>query len=172
MEARPIDRIVLIGMMGSGKSTIGPLLAARRGWRYIDNDEDVRVLTAQEPTDVMASGGEDELHAAEAAALLRALAVEDPVVIAAAAWVVLDDACAAALREQPCVVYLRARPETLRLRIGSGAGRRGDATDMTWLRARFRERDSSYQRLATCCIDVDDHHPDGVVDLIIEQAAL
>ena len=171
-DGKAIDRVVLIGMMGSGKSTVGSLLARRLGWRYVDNDDDVRLLTAQEPTDVMTGGGEDELHAAEASALLRALGIEGPVVIGAAAWVVLDNACEQALHEEPCVIYLRARPETLRQRIGSGAGRRSDATDLGWLRARHRERDVRYRRLATSWVDVDDHSPDGVVGLIMEHAGL
>src|SRR6188508_1420109 len=149
-----LDRIVLIGMMGSGKSTVGALLAERRGWRYVDNDEDVRVLTTQEPADVISSGGEAELHAAEAAAFLRALEEPDPVVIAAAAAVVMDATCAAALRSQSHVVYLRARPGTLRRRIGSGAGRRSDATDLDWLAARDHERDEVYRALATLTINV------------------
>lgn len=172
MDAPSFQRIVLIGMMGSGKSTVGKLLAARRGCRYLDNDDDVRALMAREPTDVMRFGGEGELHAAEAAAFLRALASTSPVVIAAAAWVVLDDDCAAALRREDLVVYLRARPETLKRRIGSGAGRRSDATDESWLEARFRERDDLYRRLATAVVDVDDRSPDLVVELTMAQTGL
>jgi shikimate kinase len=167
-----VDRIVLIGMMGSGKSTVGTLLAKRCGWRYVDNDDDVRMLTEQEPTDVISVGGEEGLHAAEASAFLRALNGPGPVVIAAAAAVVLDLTCADALRRQTLVVYLRARPETLRRRIGSGAGRRQDATDLAWLAARDRERDDVYQALATLSVDVDERSPDQVVDLIIERTGI
>jgi shikimate kinase len=163
-----IERIVLIGMMGSGKSTVGALLAARSGWRYVDNDEDVRQLTAQEPTEVISTGGEAELHAAEAAAFLRAISEPGPVIIAAAAAVVMDTTCAAALRSQASVVYLRARPDTLRQRIGSGIGRRDDATDLAWLAARDRERDEVYRSLATLTVDVDDLSPEEVVDRIID----
>jgi shikimate kinase len=161
------ERIVLIGMMGSGKSTVGALLAARCAWRYVDNDDDVRRLTDQEPTEVISTGGEAELHAAEAAAFMRAIGEPGPVVIAAAAAVVMDATCAAALRSQASVVYLRARPDTLRQRIGSGAGRRQDATDLDWLNARDRERDDVYRALATLTVDVDALSPEDVVEQIV-----
>jgi len=170
MRSGPLERIILIGMMGAGKSTVGSRLAAHLGWRYVDNDEEVRTMTAQEAAVVMTSGGETGLHAAEASACLRALAIEEPVVIAAAASVVLDHACAAALRSERCVAYLRARPDTLRWRIGSGAGRRTDATDLDWLITRLRERDAAYRRAATMTIDVDERSPDDVVGLILASA--
>jgi shikimate kinase len=163
------DRIVLIGMMGSGKSTVGARLAERCGWRYVDNDDDVRTLTAQEPTEVISAGGEAELHAAEAAAFLRALGRPEPCVIAAAAWVVEDPACAAAIREERRVIYLRATPETLRARIGVGKGRRQDATDPAWLAARAAERDTTYRELATLVVEVDERGPDAIVDDILGQ---
>jgi shikimate kinase len=167
--ARLPDRIVLIGMMGSGKSTTGRLLASRLGWRYLDNDEDVRTLTDQEPSDVIRLRGEHELHAAEASAFLRALTSPPPVVIAAAAGVVLDETCEEALRRQASVVYLRARPETLRRRIGTGLGRRSDATDLQWLEARSRERDERYRSLATAVVDVDERTPEEVAERILLQ---
>lgn len=163
-------RIVLIGMMGAGKSTTGRRLAARLGWRYVDNDAAVRELTMRDAPEVILSDGEAALHAAEAAAFLRALADPEPLVIAAAAGVVEDAACASALRRQACVVYLRARPATLRGRIGSGAGRRTDATALGWLEARFVERDGVYRQLAGTVIDVDDLSRERVVDLIIGWA--
>ena len=54
------------------------------------------------------------------------------------------------------MVYLRARPETLRARIGAGAGRRHDATDLAWLRARHDERDAAYRAIANLTVDTDD----------------
>ncbi len=162
-----MERIVLLGMMGSGKSTVGRLVAERTGWRYVDNDDDVRSLAHRDAPEVMAADGERSLHETEAAALLGALSIEEPTVIGAAAWVVLDPRCQEALRREPHVVYLRARPETLRTRIGTGAGRRSDATDLDWLRERTRERDDLYEELSTLTIDVDVRSPDEVADLII-----
>ena len=164
-------RILLIGMMGSGKSTVGRLLAERLGWRYVDNDVDVRALTRQDAPDVMASAGEASLHAAEAAALLQALTVTEPMVVGAAAWVVLDPACQSAIRRERHVVYLRARPETLHERIGQGAGRRSDATDLAWLEQRFSERDGLYRELASVTIDLDELTPDEVARHILESMA-
>ncbi len=166
-----MKRIVLIGMMGSGKTTVGRFLAERTGWRYIDNDDAVRTLTDREPPDIIAAGGERSLHDAEAAALLRALSMDEPAVIGAAAWVVLDPACQEALRHEPNVVYLRARPETLRGRIGGGAGRRTDATDLEWLEQRNRERDDLYQAVATFSVDVDERSPDEVATLVLSGIA-
>jgi shikimate kinase len=165
-------RIVLIGMMGSGKSTVGSLVAARCGWRYVDNDEDVRALTTLDAADVITVLGETELHAAEAAAFLGALKIGTPVVIAAAAGVIVEDACAEALRREPTVFYLRARLDTLRHRIGGGQGRRSDATDVGWMEARLAERDALYQSLATWSIDVDEDEPARVADIIIERVGL
>ena len=162
-------RIVLIGMMGSGKSTVGRLVAERIGWRYVDNDDVVRALAGREPAEIATDDGEDALHAFEAEALLVTLRSETGVVVSAAAWVVLDDACREALAEEPHVIYLRARPETLRQRIGSGGGRRSDATDERWLEHRAQERDALYQALARLTIDVDEDPPESVADAIVTE---
>lgn len=158
--------IVLLGMMGSGKTTIGRALSARTGWRYMDNDELVRVATGREPEEIDATDGEDALHRAEAQALRHALEAEPPLIAAAAAWVVDDPASVALLEGQPAVVYLRARPETMHARIGQGDGRRDEATDLGWLRARFDERDAAYRRMATLTIDTDELTVAGVIDRI------
>ena len=69
------------------------------------------------------------------------------------------------------VVYLRARPETLRERIGSGRGRRSDATDQSWLEHRFQERDALYHGLARLTIDVDDDPPEVIADEIAREVS-
>ncbi len=154
-------------MMGSGKTTVGRALAQRTGWRYLDNDELVRAVTGRSSEDIDAAEGEDALHRAEARALRHALTMPAPLVVGAAAWVVTDAASLALLRAAPAVVYLHARPETLRGRIGAGAGRRDDATDIAWLRARYEERDATYRAIANLTIDTDDLDATAVAGRIL-----
>ncbi len=163
--------IVLIGMMGSGKTSVGHALADRTGWRYLDNDALVRAVTGRAPEEIDADEGEDALHRAEAAALRHALSIPPPVIAAAAAWVVDDPDSVILLRATPVVVYLRARPETLRARIGGGQGRRADATDIDWLEARDAERDVAYRDVATLTIDTDELGVMATVTRILEALA-
>ena len=65
------------------------------------------------------------------------------------------------------MVYLRARPETLRARIGAGVARREDATDLTWLRARHDERDARFADVADLTIDTDRTPVEGVVRAVL-----
>jgi len=166
-EPASLPTVVLIGMMGSGKTLVGRALATRTGWRYVDNDELVRTVTGREPEEIDATDGDDALHLAEAEALRHALMAPPPLIVGAAAWVVTDPASVALLRARPVVVYLRARPDTLRARIGTGVGRRDDATDPAWLRARSAERDRMYRDLATLTIDTDTLEVEGIAERIL-----
>lgn len=159
--------VVLVGMMGCGKSTVGAALAELTGWRYVDNDESVRAATGRPSEEIDAADGASALHAAEAAALRHALSMPPPLIVGAAAWVVLDPGSVELLRRQSAVVYLRGRPETLRARVGAGMGRRDDATDLDWLRARSVERDASYRGIATITIDTDDLDPGTIAARIL-----
>ncbi|HET9346776.1 MAG TPA: shikimate kinase [Candidatus Limnocylindrales bacterium] len=165
------ERVFLIGMVGSGKTTVGRALAERTGWPYVDNDDLVRRLTGREPAEIDATDGEDVLHLAELRALDVALEMEPPVVVGVAGVVVDDDAAREALREGGHVVWLRARPETLLKRIGTGAGRRDDAADPDWIRARLREREPRYAAVASQIIDVDDVEPAEIAELIVRALA-
>ena len=162
------ERVFLVGMVGSGKTTVGRALAERTGWPYVDNDDLVRKLTGREPAEIDATDGEDVLHLAEIRALDVALEMEPPVVVGVAGAVVDDDAAREALREGGLVVWLRAKPDTLLERIGSGAGRRDEAVDPDWIRARIREREPRYAAVASQIIDVDDPEPAEIVELILK----
>ena len=154
--------VVLLGMMGAGKTTVGEALAALTGWRYLDNDQLVFQACGRPADEIDTVDGTAALHAAEARALRYALSLPAPLIAAAAAWVVTDPRSVDLLRQTPAVVYLRAQPGTLRARIGAGAGRREDATDLGWLRARFVERDALYRDLATVTVETDERTPEAV----------
>jgi shikimate kinase len=160
-------RIILVGMMGAGKTTVGRALSGRTGWPYVDNDDLVRSLSGRDATEIRATDGEDVLHEIEERAFEAGLALEPPVIIGAAAAVVLDPVARARLRTGPYVVWLRARPETLSAHIGGGRGRRAEATDRAWVAARAAERAPLYAEVASLIVDVDERAPDDVAGLVL-----
>ena len=129
-------RLFLIGLMGSGKTTIGRRLSRGRGWAYLDNDQLVREATGLTAAELIDAEGEAALHAAELVAFQRTLEAPTPVIIGVAGWIVEDPDARGRLAAAGTVVWLRARPETLLTRAGGGAGRRRDATSETWIGAR------------------------------------
>src|ERR671922_1145736 len=105
--------VILIGMMGSGKSTIGELLAGLTGWPYVDNDDLVREAHGATPRQILAARGEAQMREAEAEALVRGLRVPSPAIVGVAAGTILDPANRDRLRDGGAVVWLRAAPEVL-----------------------------------------------------------
>jgi shikimate kinase len=82
--------VVMIGMMGVGKSTIGRLVAARLGWGFWDNDDALDAATATTAGDFQRRHGQAALHKIENRLLREALQAHDRTVFAAAASVVLE----------------------------------------------------------------------------------
>ena len=164
-------RVVLLGMMGAGKTTVGRLLAERGGGQYLDNDDLVRAQSGREPAEIRARDGEAMLHALERQALTDALLLPTPSVVGAAAGVVQDPDALAALCTDVAVVWLRATPETLRARIGTGEGRRAEATDLDWLRRLSRAREDAYRRAAELIVDVARLTPYEVATRILDWLA-
>jgi shikimate kinase len=150
-------------MMGSGKSSVGRVVAARIGWPYLDNDDLVREIAGRAAPEIEASRGTDELHRLEIAALEAVLCRPGPLVAGVAAFVVDDPASRDLLRERATVAWLRARPETLHARIGGGEGRRGDATSLAWLAEVDARRAWAFADVADIVVDVD--------DLTVQEAA-
>ena len=118
--------LVLVGLMGAGKSTVGSLVAARLGWPYRDGDAMLEAAAGRTAAAIRDAEGADELHRAECRVLQEALALDVPSVIAAAAAVVDDPACRAALRAPGvAVAWLRADPAVLGRRFAAAADGEG-----------------------------------------------
>jgi shikimate kinase len=155
--------VVLIGLMGSGKSTVGPRLASRLGLPFGDNDVILLRRSGRNARDIEQTEGFDALHRAEADALLEAL--ENPAVIAAAAGAVLEPDVARALRGHS-VIYLRADPDALAERLLKDDGYRpfGGRDPHDLLQEQFHARDEDYRSLASLVVDAT-----APVDDIVER---
>ncbi|HVB91756.1 MAG TPA: shikimate kinase [Acidimicrobiales bacterium] len=161
-------RILLVGMMGSGKTTVGKLVADALGWDHRDSDADVEAATGTTVPDLFAHQGEAAFRAAEADALLQACAGTDPTVVSVAGGAVLSASNRALIGASGTVVWLRARPETLAARVGDGRGRpllsEDPAHDLAELDA---VRRPLYAEVADLIVDVDELPPTAVAGRIV-----
>jgi len=159
-----LDRIVLVGMMGAGKTTVGQALARKRGWDFVDSDAQIEARTGRTVAEIWTTEGEPAFRRIESSVLAAALAHERPAVVAAAGGVVLDAANRAALGRAGPVVWLRARPETLTARVGSGNHRPLLDDDPSGVLARLvGDRAELYAQVADVTIDIDDLDADEIV---------
>jgi shikimate kinase len=108
----PPRNVVLVGLMGSGKSTIGRELAARLGRRYIDNDDQLRRDAGRSAHEIAARSGLDELHRQEATSLAHVLEDNRDAVVGAGASTIEDPDIRARLRDE-FVVWLDTDVDTL-----------------------------------------------------------
>ena len=148
------ERVVLLGMMGSGKSSVGAALSASSGWPFVDNDALVERATGRTARELLAREGEPVMRAAETAALETALGLPTPVIVATAAGTVLDPANLERLRSGGFVVWLRARAEVLATRAVGAAHRPWlDEDPVGWFRSAAAARDELYASVADLEID-------------------
>lgn len=162
-------RILLVGMMGAGKSTTGTLLAERLGWSFRDTDTAVEAATGLTVPELFARDGEAVFRQLEAQVLAEACAAPSSSVVSVAGGAVLDEANRARIAAAGIVVWLRARPDTLAARLGEGAGRPLLAGDPAAAVHRLDAvRAPLYAEVADLVIDVDDLQPGTVVDRIVD----
>jgi shikimate kinase len=164
--------ILLVGMMGAGKTTVGELVADKLGWAYLDSDAAVVAATGKTVPEIFATDGEDAFRRAESDALSLACAQLQPVVISVAGGAVLAPANREVLHHCGTVFWLRARPETLAARVGTGVGRPLLDDDPAGVLARLNEeRAALYAQVADVVIDVDDLAPDDVAAQVLARVA-
>ena len=161
-------RVLLIGMMGAGKSTTGHLLSKRLGWPYLDSDDEIHHQTGRTVPEIWKQDGEAAFRAEESRVLAEATTSDGPAVIAVAGGAVLDPDNRARIRGAGLVVWLRADVAVLAARVGSGTGRPllegGPAAAMQRL---TEVRAPIYADLADLALDVDRMSPPQVVDRIL-----
>jgi shikimate kinase len=157
----------MVGLMGSGKTTVGRLLAERLNRPLRDSDQDLQAARELTAAQVLERFGPDDLHQWEAAHLTSALRERPAPVVAAAASVIDRLECRQAL-VAPFVVWLGAPPEVLARRFTSGAHRPRFSEDLVALLAEQEaRRGPHFAEVADLVIDVTAIGPEQVVDLVL-----
>jgi shikimate kinase len=153
--ARPC-RLILVGMMGTGKTSVGRLLAKRTGWPYADNDELLLQLVGKAPRELLSEDGEAVLRESESAALRTGLVVPEPSIISAAGGTILDPQNRRDVQAAGLVIWLKASSATVQQRA-TGAPHRAwlDTGGLAWIRDAAAERDPLYASVADLTIEVD-----------------
>jgi shikimate kinase len=157
--------VVMVGLMGSGKTTVGRLISERLGVPLSDSDPFLRDRYGASAAEIAAREGADVLHEREAEHVLAELRGE-PKVITAAASTVEDPRVRAALRDA-FVVWVDAPDEVLAERMRSGTHRPG------FRPAEMRARRGAYFReVGDLTCDVSVMTPEQVASAALREMGL
>ena len=161
--------LVLVGLMGSGKTTVGRALAQRLRRELLDSDAMIEAREGRTVRDIFREDGEEAFRRIETDVLQEALAAEDKAVIAAAGGVVLRPENRAALRSSGArVVWLRADPATLVERVKGGAHRPLlDDDPQGTLQSMYEQRAELYREVADAIVTVDNRSVSDVVEAVL-----
>jgi shikimate kinase len=162
-----MSHVLLIGFMGSGKSTVGSLVAERLGRGFVDLDERIVQNQGRSIAAIFAEEGEAGFRVAESTAL-REISEMAPAVVACGGGIVLDDANRSALGRLGLVVYLKVSAEEALARIGDTEGRPllaggGVAMAATLLRS----REALYEATAGVVVATSGRTPAQVADEVV-----
>ncbi len=159
--------ISVIGMPGSGKSTVAATLASALGLELVDADGLIEAQEQQTLQQIMDTRGNAVFRAIEEQVLTQMPLFSS--VISTGGSVIYSEKIMARLSAHSTVVYLRARFETIEYRV-SLAPHRGIASDgEQTLRDLYEERVPLYERYGDIVVDCDDVTPEQITATIIQQ---
>lgn len=108
--------VYIAGFMGSGKSTIGPILANTLGFEFVDVDKFVEKKAEKRIVDIFASEGEQAFRALERSSL-KEIAARDHCVISLGGGTIANEENFQLIRESGIIVYLQLSPEEILQRV-------------------------------------------------------
>jgi shikimate kinase len=161
--------LYLIGFMGSGKTTIGRLLAERIGWDFADIDGDIEAGERRSIAEIFDTRGETEFRRIESEAIrkrVRAVSCGRPTVVALGGGAAAQPDNLDLITRHGLTIWLSCEFDTVVRRVGEDSAR-PLARDREKFEQLYRERQESYKR-ADFRIDNDWETPEAAVDAIMK----
>lgn len=164
----PADIIAITGFMGTGKTTVGQLLADRLGLSFVDTDALIEDASGRSIASIFAADGEERFRDLESRALHDALC-PPRAVVSTGGGMLLREANVFALRSAGPIVCLTAAPETVLKRVATDTSRPLLQVEDPLARVQglLSARESCYAQ-ADIHISTDDRSPEEIVDAIIQ----
>ena len=167
-----MKHLVLIGLMGAGKTTVGRECARRLGRPFVDTDDEVIRHAGMTVDDIFRTSGEPRFREIERGVVADVCASPEPLVIACGGGAVLDAANRRLLREAGVVVWLRAPATALAGRVGDGSARPLLRDDPAAALMRLeRVREPAYDAAAHRVVDTDGIDIASVADAVLSVFA-
>ena len=166
--------IVLIGMMGVGKSSIGRRLAARLGIPFVDADTEIEKAAGMSIPDIFARHGEANFRNGEARVIARLLE-SGPQVLATGGGAIMNADTRAAIRQKGVSVWLNAEFEVLMRRISKRKNDRPmlqTSDPAETLRRLLKEREPIYAQADITVQSREVSHESIVADIMTALSAL
>lgn len=166
--------LVLIGMMGAGKTTVGKSCSKRLGRKFVDTDDLVEATARMTVAEIFEQQGEDAFRKLEHEEVVRACGSDEPMVIACGGGVVKDPENRDALKQAGVVVWLRATASVLGDRVRPQGATRPliasveGATPVETLDRIAADRDAMYREVADVQIDTSTLNLDQVADAVVD----
>jgi shikimate kinase len=169
------DRICLIGYRGTGKTTIGPLLAQKLGWGHLDADVVLEAHVGIPIRDYFARHGEPSFRSEESR-ILRELLQKSAHVISTGGGVVVREDNRKHLKDSSFNVWLEAQPETIQRRLEADPITSAQRPNLAQggleeIRQMLANRQNLYAEVADLRISTDELFPEHIVDRILEAWA-
>jgi shikimate kinase len=177
-------KLILTGFMATGKSSVGPLVARRLGWEFVDVDAVIVAHAGKSIAQIFADHGEAHFRRLEREAVAHLTGDRrrcpqchgpHPEVISTGGGVLLDESNCAALKRAGVIVCLTARPEVVAARVERSKARRpklteGGKSTLARIKELMDERADAYAR-ADVQIDSSDLSVDQLADQVIAAFA-
>jgi len=164
--------LVLVGLMGSGKTTVGRRCAKKLERAFVDLDDLIMTHAAMSIDDIWRDRGEARFREMEREVVVDVCASPVPLVIACGGGTVVDAENRRRLREVGTIVWLRAPTAVLAARVGNDSRRPLLAGDPAGVLARLAEtRADAYAAAADAVVDTDDRDVNAVVAAVIDTFA-
>ena len=152
--------IVLVGMMGSGKSSVGRRLAGRLGLPFVDADTEIETAAHMTIPEIFAQRGEAEFREGERRVIARVLTTRAPLVLATGGGAFMNAETRERVKELGIAVWLKAEPDVLMRRVRKRSNRPllQTADPEATLRRMLAEREPVYALADITILSSDEPH--------------